>query len=123
MRSRQSNWTPEEDRRLLEPVEAHKSWVFISANLKRPAKSVRNRLAYLRQAIKAHADFLPRMQQTFLEIVLIQSVRPILTAIAWLKHRAPCKTWSVSSKWKDQPPTTIGSQSIETMLSLANDTI
>jgi Myb-like DNA-binding domain len=54
---RQSNWTPEEDRQLLELVEAHKSWVFISANLKRPAKSVRNRLAYLlRQAIKAEFD-------------------------------------------------------------------
>jgi Myb-like DNA-binding domain len=54
---RQSNWTPEEDRRLLELVEAHKSWVFISANLKRPAKSVRNRLAsLLRQTIKAEFD-------------------------------------------------------------------
>jgi hypothetical protein len=38
-------------------VEAGKSWVFISANLKRPAKSAQDRLAYLgRQAIKAEFD-------------------------------------------------------------------
>jgi hypothetical protein len=50
---RQSNWTLEEDQRLLKLVEARKSWVFISANLKRPASSARSRLAYLaRQAIK-----------------------------------------------------------------------
>ena len=54
---RQSNWTPEEDRRLLEFVQAGKSWVLISANLKRPEKSARVRLAYLlRQAIKAEFE-------------------------------------------------------------------
>jgi hypothetical protein len=54
---RASNWTANEDQRLLELVEAGKSWVFISANLKRPAKTARNRLAYLeRQATKAELD-------------------------------------------------------------------
>jgi hypothetical protein len=41
-----SNWTADEDQRLLKLVEAGKSWVFISAALKRPAKSARDRLAY-----------------------------------------------------------------------------
>jgi Myb-like DNA-binding protein len=51
---RGSNWTPDEDQRLLKLVETGKSWVFISANLNRPAKTARDRLAYLeRQAIKA----------------------------------------------------------------------
>lgn len=45
---RGSNWTPEEDRRLLDLIEARKSWVFISANLKRPAKTVRYRMSVLR---------------------------------------------------------------------------
>jgi hypothetical protein len=54
---RTSNWTANEDQRLLELVAAGKSWVFISANLKRPAKTARNRLAYLeRQAMKAELD-------------------------------------------------------------------
>jgi hypothetical protein len=54
---RQSNWTPEQDRRLFDLIEAGKSWVFISANLKRPAKTIRDRLAYLRrQAIKAEFE-------------------------------------------------------------------
>ena len=38
---RQSNWTPEESRRLLELLEAGKFWVFIAANLKRREKSVK----------------------------------------------------------------------------------
>lgn len=49
---RQSNWTAEEDRRLLELVEARKSWVFISANLKRPVKSARDRFTYLQRKEK-----------------------------------------------------------------------
>jgi Myb-like DNA-binding domain len=44
---RQSNWTPEEDRRLLEFVQAGKSWVLISANLKRSLKSVQDRARQL----------------------------------------------------------------------------
>jgi hypothetical protein len=32
--ARRQNWTPDEDRRLPEFVEAGKFWVFISANLK-----------------------------------------------------------------------------------------
>jgi len=54
---RQGNWTPDEDRRLLELIRAGKSWVFISANLKRPANGTRLRLAYLkRQATKAQFE-------------------------------------------------------------------
>jgi hypothetical protein len=54
---RGTNWTPEEDRRLFDLVEAGKSWVLISAKLKRPAKTIRDRLAYLRrQAKKADLD-------------------------------------------------------------------
>jgi Myb-like DNA-binding domain len=49
---RGTNWMPEEDRRLFELVEAGKSWVFISANLKRPAKTIRDRLAFLRRRAK-----------------------------------------------------------------------
>jgi hypothetical protein len=49
---RQDNWTPEEERRLFDLIEAGKSWVFISANLKRPAKTIRDRLAYLRRRSK-----------------------------------------------------------------------
>jgi hypothetical protein len=45
---RGSNWTPEEDRRLLDLIKAGKSWVFISANLKRPLKSIRIRLKLLK---------------------------------------------------------------------------
>jgi photosystem II stability/assembly factor-like uncharacterized protein len=45
---RGSNWTPEEDRRLLDLIDAGKSWVFISANLKRPLKSIRIRLKLLK---------------------------------------------------------------------------
>jgi hypothetical protein len=54
---RGSKWTSDEDQRLLKLVEAGKSWVFISANLKRPEKSARVRLAYLlRQSIKAEFE-------------------------------------------------------------------
>jgi hypothetical protein len=52
---RGNNWTADEDRRLLDLVEAGKSWVFISANLKRPAKSARGRLAYLLRHIGTKA--------------------------------------------------------------------
>ena len=54
---RGSKWTSDEDLRLLKLVEAGMSWVFISANLKRPEKSARVRLGYLlRKAIKADLD-------------------------------------------------------------------
>jgi hypothetical protein len=57
---RQSNWTADEDQRLLELIEAGKSWVFISANLKRPASSARGRLAHLlHQAIKDEFESWP----------------------------------------------------------------
>jgi hypothetical protein len=55
---RQGNWTAEEDRLALELVEAGKSWVLISAKLKRSEKGARHRLAYLlRQPIKS--EFVP----------------------------------------------------------------
>jgi hypothetical protein len=54
---RGNNWTPEEDRRLFDLIEARKSWVFISASLKRPTKTIHERLSYLRrQAKKADLD-------------------------------------------------------------------
>jgi hypothetical protein len=54
---RETNWTPEEDRRLFELIEAGKSWVLISAKLKRPTKTIHDRLSYLRrQAKKADLD-------------------------------------------------------------------
>jgi len=41
----------------LKHVETGKSWVFISANLKRPASSARSRLAYLaRQLIRVEFE-------------------------------------------------------------------
>jgi hypothetical protein len=57
MQHRGSNWTVNEEQRLLKLAEARKSWVFISANRKRPASSARGRLAFLmRQEIKAVFD-------------------------------------------------------------------
>jgi hypothetical protein len=44
-----TNWTPEEDRRLLDLVEADKSWVSISANLKRPVKTIRDRVSQMQR--------------------------------------------------------------------------
>jgi hypothetical protein len=57
---RGSKWTPEEGLRLIELVEARKSWVFISAKLKRLAKSIRDHFWHLRrQAKKADLDNRP----------------------------------------------------------------
>jgi hypothetical protein len=49
---RGSNWTADEDRRLLDLIEAGKSWVLISANLKRTGKSVRERARQLQSQSK-----------------------------------------------------------------------
>jgi Myb-like DNA-binding domain len=46
---RGDQWTPEEDRLLLELVQAGKSWVLISAKLKRPLRSVQDRNRYLKR--------------------------------------------------------------------------
>jgi hypothetical protein len=46
---RGSQWTPEEDRLLLEFVEAGKSWVFISAKLRRTVRSLQERNRYLKR--------------------------------------------------------------------------
>jgi hypothetical protein len=53
---RGSNWTPDEDQRLLDLVKDSKSCVVISANLKRPAKSAPDRFAYLRSQAKNALD-------------------------------------------------------------------
>jgi Myb-like DNA-binding domain len=54
---RGTNWTPEEDRRLLDLIEAGKSWVFISANLKRPVKTIRDRISQMRRSgLKAKGE-------------------------------------------------------------------
>ncbi|HVI77294.1 MAG TPA: hypothetical protein VM715_03880 [Candidatus Acidoferrum sp.] len=45
---RGTKWTPEEDQRLFELMKAGKSLVFISANLKRPAKTILDRLRRLK---------------------------------------------------------------------------
>jgi hypothetical protein len=50
MQHRGTKWTSEEDRRLLELIEAGKSLVFISANLKRPVKTIRARLSRMRRS-------------------------------------------------------------------------
>jgi hypothetical protein len=50
--------TPEEDGRLLELIAAGRSWVFISANLRRPLKSVH--LARLLETKIAPDSYLPR---------------------------------------------------------------
>ena len=49
---RGTKWTPEENRRLLDLIKAGKSWVFFSANLKRPVKSIRIRLKLLKSKAK-----------------------------------------------------------------------
>ena len=43
------HWKPEEDKRLIELVEAGKSWVLISAILKRSVKTLQNRHRLLRR--------------------------------------------------------------------------
>jgi hypothetical protein len=46
---RGGQWTLEEDRLLLEFLEAGKSWVFISAKLKRTVRSLQDRNRYLKR--------------------------------------------------------------------------
>jgi hypothetical protein len=53
---RGSSWTHDEDRRLLDLIKDRKSWVFISANLKRPAKTAKDRFAHLRRQAKQAID-------------------------------------------------------------------
>jgi hypothetical protein len=43
------NWTPEDDRKLLDMVEAGKSWVLMAAVLRRSQKSVKDRARTLRR--------------------------------------------------------------------------
>jgi DNA-directed RNA polymerase alpha subunit len=60
---RGNNWTPEDDRRLLDLIAAGKSWVLISANLKRSEKSVRVRANYLRRQAKTLSTDQRRTQE------------------------------------------------------------
>jgi hypothetical protein len=48
MNVRGSNWTAEEDRRLLDFIEVGKSWVFIAAALKRTTRLIQDRARELK---------------------------------------------------------------------------
>ena len=48
---RGSNWTAEEDRRLLDLISAGKSWTLISATLKRSMKSIKLHAKTLRLVV------------------------------------------------------------------------
>jgi len=52
---RGSQWTAEEDRRLLDLIRMNKSWVLISAALSRSVKSVRDRARHLERQAKMEA--------------------------------------------------------------------
>jgi len=49
---RGSQWTTEEDRRLLDLIRMNKSWVLISATLSRNVKSIRDRARHLERQAK-----------------------------------------------------------------------
>jgi hypothetical protein len=49
---RGSQWTTEEDRRLLDLIRMNKSWVLISAALSRNVKSIRDRARHLERQAK-----------------------------------------------------------------------
>jgi hypothetical protein len=49
---RGSQWTAEEDRRLLDLIRMNKSWVLISAALSRSVKSIRDRARHLERQAK-----------------------------------------------------------------------
>jgi hypothetical protein len=49
---RGSQWTAEEDRRLLDLIGMNKSWVLISAALSRSVKSIRDRARHLERRAK-----------------------------------------------------------------------
>ena len=49
---RGSQWTAEEDRRLLDLIRMNKSWVLISAALSRNVKSIRDRARHLERQAK-----------------------------------------------------------------------
>ena len=49
-------WTPDEDRKLLEMVESGKSWVLISAVLKRKQRSIVERTRTLKRLAREDED-------------------------------------------------------------------
>jgi hypothetical protein len=58
---RGNHWTPEEDQRLLELIGSGKSWVLISALLKRSQLSIKDRARHLkRKSAKTKPSNSPR---------------------------------------------------------------
>jgi hypothetical protein len=57
---REDHWKPEDDRRLRELVEAGRSWVLISAILKRSIRSPQDRNRYLKRQSSKDAPFAER---------------------------------------------------------------
>jgi hypothetical protein len=57
---REDHWKPEDDRRLRELVEAGRSWVLISAMLKRSIRSLQDRNRYLKRQSSKDAAFAER---------------------------------------------------------------
>jgi hypothetical protein len=49
-------WTPDEDRKLLEMIESGKSWVLISAVLKRKQRSIIERTRTLKRLAQEDED-------------------------------------------------------------------
>jgi hypothetical protein len=52
---RGNHWTPEEDQRLLELIGSGKSWMLISALLKRSQLSIKERARYLKRRSASQA--------------------------------------------------------------------
>jgi hypothetical protein len=52
---RGNHWTPEEDQRLLELIGSGKSWMLISALLKRNQLSIKERARYLKVKPSSHS--------------------------------------------------------------------
>lgn len=74
---RGNNWTPEDDRQFLDLIEADKSWILISAILKRSVKSVRDRARHLRRQTKTlNAKTLYTDQRRTQERLELRHARP-----------------------------------------------
>ena len=67
---RSEHWKPEEDMRLIELIEAGKSWVLISAILKRSVKTLQDRSRLLRR----RAEFNNR-RATISQIIWLDAVQ------------------------------------------------
>jgi hypothetical protein len=78
--------------------------------------SIESELAIAALDMLHGARGLPSKQAAAVLRDFLNSISSPIPKIAWLKHRAPCNIWSVNSKRKDQPPTTIGSQPLRQCL-------